>query len=221
MDTRILFIIILCGVIVMCLIKTENFTINISGKNIITEDENAKEIYNKCINENSELSYKTNGKYDSCYKTLNDLSNSGITPNDETGYGKLKNLCPVSCLLKTPSDCLSKYETHQYQVINDINKLIKNSTLNDKFYHLKTDKKIKEQTDFINNNYSNPEIIRAVNYLYLNSYPVGDPNYNLILNERKNLNIDLDSISQESNNSITELATPPIIFSDNLNNNLI
>ena len=131
----------------------------------------------------------------------------------------MKDLCPVTCLKETPSDCLDKYITNQYQVINDINGLISNSTFNDKFYHLKTGKKIKEQTDFTDSNYSNPEIIRAVNYLYLNSYPVGDPNYNLILNERKNLSIDnkLNSSISSSTNNQPKLTPPAIIFGKNSN----
>ena len=210
MDTRILFSIILLVLIIICLIKTETFTV----KEIIAEDEIAKEDYNKCLNENSQLFYKTNGVYNSCYKALNDLSNAGINPNDNIGYGKLKDVCPITCLLKTPSECLSKYETKQYKTLKDINNLITDSTLNDKFYYLKTDKKIKDQADYINTLYSNPEIIRSVNYLYLNSYPVGDPNYNLILDERKNLNIDATSITPSA---IATLTTPAIIFGTNSN----
>lgn len=213
MDTRILFSIILLVLIIICLIKTETFTV----KEIIAEDEIAKEDYNKCLNENSQLFYKTNGVYNSCYKALNDLSNAGINPNDNIGYGKLKDVCPITCLLKTPSECLSKYETKQYQTLKDINNLITDSTLNDKFYHLKTDKKIKDQADYINTLYSNPEIIRSVNYLYLNSYPVGDPNYNLILDERKNLNIDAPSKTPSSIDNIATLTTPAIIFGTNSN----
>lgn len=213
MDTRILFSIILLVLIIICLIKTETFTV----KEIIAEDENAKENYNKCLNENSQLFYKTNGVYNSCYKTLNDLSNTGINPNDNIGYGKLKDVCPITCLSKTPSECLSKYETKQYQTLQDISNLISDSTLNDKFYHLKTDKKIKDQTDYINTLYSNPEIVKSVNYLYLNSYPVGDPNYNLILDERKNLNIDATIIKPSPINNIATLTTPAIIFGTNSN----
>ena len=213
MDTRILFSIILLVLIIICLIKTETFTV----KEIIAEDENSKEDYNKCLNENSQLFYKTNGVYNSCYKALNDLSNAGINPNDNIGYGKLKDLCPITCLSKTPSECLSKYETTQYQTLQDINTLINDSTLNDKFYHLRTDKKIKDQTDYINTIYSNPEIVKTVNYLYLNSYPVGDPNYNLILDERKNLNIDTISITPSAINNIATLTTPAIIFGTNSN----
>ena len=208
--TKILFSIILLILVIICLIKTETFIV----KDIMNEDEIAKENYNKCLNENSDIYYKTNGKYNSCYKALNDLTNSGISANEDIGYGKMKDLCPVSCLSQTPSDCLNKYVTNQYQIINDINGLISNSTLNDKIYHLKTGKKIKEQTDFTDSNYSNPEIIRAVNYLYLNSYPVGDPNYNLILDERKNLSIDK---SNNSSYNEPKLTPPAIIFEKNSN----
>jgi hypothetical protein len=212
---KILFSIILLVLIILCLIKTETFTV----KDIVSEDEMAKENYNKCLNENSDIYYKTNGKYNSCYKALNDLANSGISANEDIGYGKMKDLCPITCLSQTPSDCLNKYVINQHQVINDINKLISNSTLNDKFYHLKTGKKIKEQTDFTDVNYSNPEIIRAVNYLYLNSYPVGDKNYNLILDERKNLSID-NELNSSSNNNEPKLTSPAIIFDKNSNMNI-
>ena len=210
---KIVFSVILLVLIIVCLIKRETFTV----KDIISEDEIAKENYNKCLNENSDIYYKTNGKYNSCYKALNDLMNSGISVNEDIGYGKMKDLCPVTCLSQTPSDCLNKYVINQDQIINDINKLVNNSTLNDKFYHLKTGKKIKEQTDFTDSNYSNPEIIRAVNYLYLNSYPVGDPNYNLILDERKNLSIDDKSNNFSDNNNQPKFTPPAIIFGKNSN----
>jgi hypothetical protein len=69
MDSRILFTIFLFVlIIIICVIKKENFIV---ANRIIAEDEMANEEYHKCMNENSELDYKTNGKYNSCYNILN------------------------------------------------------------------------------------------------------------------------------------------------------
>ena len=52
--------------------------------------------YNKCINENDQLSYVTNGKYNNCSKMLADLAKSGIDASADIGFGKINFLVMIT-----------------------------------------------------------------------------------------------------------------------------
>jgi len=200
MNSRIIFTIFLfLFIIIISVLKTENFVVN----KIIAEDELANEEYHKCMNENSELYYKTNGKYNSCYNILNNLTNWGLSTNTNLGNGSVQEMCPISSLKKMPSACLEKHINNQYQTIEDINKLISDTTSNEGLYRAKIETGINYQKDYLDNVYNNQDIIEVINYLYLNGYPVSDSIYNSILNKRRK-----EIIKTQENSPTTTTLTP-------------
>jgi hypothetical protein len=183
MDKRILFSVFLFIIIIISsMINIEKFTIN----DIMTMDQLANEDYKSCLNENSEIYYKSNGKYPNCYVALNQLTSWGGNPNDNIGFGKMKDICPVSCLERTPSDCLEKRIIKQNIVIKDIADTISNSTTFEPIHRGKINNDIDKQSAFTQSLYQNKEVSDAVNYMYTYGYPVSDTIYNDILLKYKN-----------------------------------
>lgn len=164
------------------MIKTENFTIN----TIISNDELANEEYHKCINEDANLSYKTNGKYGSCYSVLNNLTNWGIPTNKNIGFGPVNEICQIESLKKQPSDCLEKHIKNQNTTLSDINNLFSDTTSNEILFRNKINNNVSDHSIYLDNLYKDKEIKDVINYLYLNSYPVNDPIYNSILIDKNN-----------------------------------
>ena len=77
MNSKLVFSFVLfILIIVISMIRIENFTLS----KIIIEDEQSNEDYRVCLNENSQLYYKSNGMYPNCASALNKLSNLGFSP---------------------------------------------------------------------------------------------------------------------------------------------
>jgi hypothetical protein len=163
------------------MIKIETFTIN----DIIVDNQISNEDYKSCLNENSQIYYKSNGKYPNCYAALNQLTDWAGNPGDNLGFGKLKDICPISCLEKTPSDCLQKRITDQERVINDLSKVISNSSSFEPIYRSKINSNLRDQSLYTESLFKDQEVIDALNYMYVNGYPVSDRTYNNILYKLK------------------------------------
>lgn len=161
------------------------FTIEcFTNAKILSDDIKSEEEYRKCINENLIVQQKTNGKINGCNALLSKLSSTGNIVNNNTAYGKLSELCPVSTLSKTPSDCLEHRIANQTQIMDSLANEIGNFrkiTLTQKTH---IDNGSLEHNDYLNNLYSNGEIIDAVKYIDQNRLPIDNDEYNLILSER-------------------------------------
>jgi len=182
MDKRILFSVFLFIIIIISsMINIEKFTIN----DIMVADQLANEDYKSCLNENSEIYYKSNGKYPNCYAALNELTSWGGNPSDNIGFGKMKDVCPISCLERTPSDCLEKRINKQNNVIKDISDIISNSTTFEPIYRAKINNDIENQSAYTQSLYQDNEVRDAIDYMYTFGYPVSDRTFNDILNKYK------------------------------------
>jgi hypothetical protein len=101
---------LLCSLVLLAVLLSgvyyfkESFIDNPSK--IISDDLIANEDYQQCLSESNQISYLTNGKYSSCTDALSQLSSSGIDINSDIGFGQLSQLCPISSLVSSPSDCL-------------------------------------------------------------------------------------------------------------------
>jgi hypothetical protein len=199
------------------MIRIENFTLS----KIIIEDEKSNEDYRVCLNENSQLYYKSNGMYNNCTSALNKLSNLGFSPNDDVGFGVMKDICPISCLSKMPSDCLEKRLKNQEKTIEDIHKGISDySTEN--INKSRLDRDISNQQVFTSSLYNNnPEILEVLNYIDKYGYPTNNTDYNNIIakyiSKNKNNNNNSELNNMEYNGLNSNATEPPIIFSNNSN----
>jgi hypothetical protein len=192
------------------MVRIENF----SSKQIIIEDEQSNEDFRKCLNENSELYYKSNGMYPKCASALNKLSKLGFTSNDNVGFGKIKDVCPISCFTKMPSDCLEKRVKNQEKTIEDISRSMTNYS-NNNIYKSRLDRDISNQQVFTNNLYNNPEILEILNYIDKYGYPTNNKDYNNIIAKYiTNTDEENEIISNELNSTPTE---PAINFANNTN----
>lgn len=210
MDRRIVFSLILfILVIVISMIRIENFTL----QKIVIEDEQSNEDYRSCLNENSQLYYKSNGMYPNCTSVLNKLSNLGFSPNDNVGFGVIKDACPISCLSKVPSDCLEKRVKNQEKTIEDISRSMSDYSKNN-IYKLRLDNDVSNQQVFTSSLYNNPEILEVLNYIDKYGYPTNNSDYNNIIAKYITNTPDANEISNELNSSPTE---PGIDFANNSN----
>lgn len=209
MDSRIIFSLILfILIIVISMIKIENFTL----QQVIINDDQANENYRTCLNENSQLYYKTNGMYSNCFSTLNKLSGQGFTSNDNIGFGAIKGVCPLSFYFKMPTDCLDKRVKNQEKTIEDISReLSKYSTNN--LFKSKIEKDISNQQVFTSSLYDNPEIKEVINYINKYGYPTSNEEYNKIIAKY----LTKTEANNLGNNSNTLPTEPGIFFSDNSN----
>ncbi len=209
MDSRIIFSLILfILIIVISMIRIENFTL----QQVIINDNQANEDYRTCLNENAQLYYKTNGKYSSCFSTLNKLSEQGFTPNDDIGFGAIKNVCPLSFLSKMPSDCLDKRVKNQEKTLDDISRELSKYSTNDLFKS-KIENDISNQQVFTSSLYDNPEIKEVINYINQYGYPTSNEEYNKIIAKY----LTKTDANNSGNNSNTLPTEPGIFFSDNSN----
>lgn len=192
------------------MIKTENFSIN----TILSNDELGNEEYHKCINEDANLYYKTNAKYGSCYKVLNNLTNWGMPTNTNIGFGPVNETCQIESLKKQPSSCLEKHIKNQNTTLSDINKLYSNTTSNEILFRNKINKNISDHSTYLDNLYKDKEIKDIINYLYLYSYPVSDPIYNSIL-INKNIEKNGDGATMSDINQNSSNSTSPTTTSNN------
>ena len=210
MDRRLVFSLILfILVIVISMIRIEKFSL----QKITVEDEQSNENYRSCLNENSQIYYKSNGMYSNCSSALNKLSNIGFTSNDNVGFGPIKDVCPISCFSKMPSDCLEKRVKNQEKTIEDISRSMSDYSKNN-IYKLRLDSDVSNQQVFTSSLYNDPEILEVLNYIDKYGYPTNNSDYNNIIAKYITNTPDANEISNELNSTPTE---PGISFANNSN----
>ncbi len=164
------------------------FTIEcFTNAKILADDIKSEEEYRKCINENSLLEEKTNGKIKGCNSLLSKLTINGNKISNDTPYGKITDLCPIASMNKMPSDCLEHRVANQSQIMDSLNNEIinfKSTTLRQK---TNIDSGSEEHKNHLNDIYSNKEILDAVKYINNNKFNIDNEEYNLIYGEKTKL----------------------------------
>jgi hypothetical protein len=213
MDSRIVFSLILfILVIVISMIRIENFTL----QQIIVENEQSNEDYRTCLNENSQLYYKSNGMYPNCASALNKLANQGFSPNDNVGFGVIKDVCPISCFSKMPSDCLEKRVKNQEKTIENISRTMSDYS-NNNIYKLKLDRDVSNQQVFTSSLYNNTEILEVLNYIDKYGYPTNNSDYNNIIAKYIKKSDEENNEQSYNSNSNSNSTDPEISFANNSN----
>jgi hypothetical protein len=143
---------------------------NVVSSNILINDIKADEEFKKCIDENANLNFITNGKYPDCHNMMLDLASSGIGSGDNIGFGKINELCPISSLSKAPKDCMENRLEAQYDTIEDITKLLNEKKASIPIRFKKVDIELKNHKEHIDNIYSNENIQDFLKHINKNEY---------------------------------------------------
>lgn len=164
------------------------FTIEcFTNAKILADDIKSEEEYRKCINENSLLEEKTNGKIKGCNALLSKLTITGNKINNNTPYGKITDLCPISSLSKIPSDCLEHRVENQSIIMDSLNDEIRKFKSTTLMQKTNIDSGSEEHKKHLNDIYSNKEILDAVKYINKNKFAIDNDEYNQIYGEKSKL----------------------------------
>jgi hypothetical protein len=153
---------------------------------ILTDDIKSEEEYRKCINENSMIEKKTNGQIHGCNALLSKFTSNGVL-NNNSPYGKISELCPISTFSKMPSDCLEHRIANQSQIIHSLSREIGNSKKTTLTQKLNIDTGSDEHEEHLDTIYSNNEILDAMKYVNKNRFMIDNDEYKLILDEKNKL----------------------------------
>lgn len=223
-NTKVILTIILIIVIICYLIFLNFFKKNlkwkekfITTKQILTDDLKSDEEYLQCINENSELQYKSSGQFSDCNNLLRDLSNWKMGPNTNIGFGQLKNACPLSCLTKQPSQCLANRLVGQDSTIDNLRSILakKGNLKPQQIPSLNIN--VNTHKDYLNKLYKDKDISGIVSYIYKNnSVNMTNDTYKQVLLERASKSS--TTLPKSSRMIIRPTSTPPALISYNPNN---
>jgi hypothetical protein len=152
---------------------------------LLSDDLKSDEDYLQCINENNELQYKSNGKYNDCNVLLRDLSNWKMGPNTNIGFGALKTVCPISCLSKQPTQCLEKRLVGQDNTISNLGSIIKYKGNSNPQQIPSLDINLNTNQKYLDDLYNKKEISGIVNYIYKkNINKLTNDSYKEVLTQR-------------------------------------
>lgn len=154
---------------------------------ILVDDIKSQDEYRKCINENSLVEQRTNGKINGCNALLAKFSSNNNSVNNKTPYGKLSELCPISTFSKMPSDCLEHRVANQTQTMDLLNNEINNFKKATLLQKMNIDSGSDEHKKHLDNIYANKEILDAVKYVNKNRFRVDNEEHNQIFDEKKNI----------------------------------
>lgn len=163
---------------------------------IITSEMKANEDYRQCLDQNAQLYYQSHGKYPGCHKTLRHLTNWGMGPQTNLGYGQMKYICPVSCLLKQPADCLQAKADNQNTVILDISRDLRDFKADTPAMKTELNKGFLAHDEHLNKLYGKEKVQEIVDYIYTSGRQISDPIFQKILTERTSVALGTEDQSE-------------------------
>jgi hypothetical protein len=169
----------------------ENFIDNPSK--IISDDLTANEDYQQCLSESNQISYLTNGKYLNCSDALTQLSSDGIDINSDIGFGQLSQLCPISSLASSPSDCLKTRLQKQNETIQKTDETVTNSVKNIELIKTFNNIELNAYKKQMNKLFADKEVLDTVKYIKENRLKTSNDEFETMLDDK--INPSLTSIS--------------------------
>jgi hypothetical protein len=174
----IIIILILVGILLYYLVK-ENFTSNI--EQVLSQEKKDDSDYQQCLYQNDEISYLSNGQYDKCSNALHQLSTSNIDLNNDIGFGKINEVCPIDSLISGSSKCLqNRLNSQNTNIINEsqlFNKSNQNLEINKIVNKLDLEKYKKN----LNTLMANQNITDSVKYIKANKLKTSNDPYEPII----------------------------------------
>lgn len=175
----VIIILILVGLLLYYLVK-ENFTSNI--EEVLSQEKKDDSTYKQCLEQNDEISYLSNGQYDKCSNALHQLSTSNIDLNNDIGFGKINEVCPIDSSISISSNkCLqNRLNSQNTNIINSsqlLNKSKKNLEINKMVNKLDLEKYKKN----LNTLMANQNITDSVKYIKANKLKTSNDPYEPII----------------------------------------
>lgn len=176
--------------------KKEQFDI----LDIITSEMNQDKNYQKCIDQNQFINTQSKGKYQNCKDAVQSISRWGMGSTSNIGYGEMGTICPVSCLLSTPSKCLESTVLEQEELLEKIKKQEHEYRVNS-FKNLnKISNGLNNHSEHINNLYQKDYVQEFLRYQNDSPYSISDPIFNNIIKEKININNQNNQNNQNNDN---------------------
>jgi hypothetical protein len=202
-----------CGIVFLFLFLVSNLAIYFRRKqerfevlDIITDQMKNEERYQKCLDQNQLINRESKGKYQSCHQAVQDISRWGMGADANIGYGKMGDVCPVSCLLSTPAKCLEDKVQDQKDLLNKMEKqeIEYNVTGFDNLRKITSG--LDDHSHHINNLYQKEYVQNFLAYQNSSGAPVSDELYNQIVQQHI-ANVSGEAVSDGKNNMNTPQPT--------------
>ena len=178
LNIAIIITIIIIVIIIIIIGLFENF----SADEILINDIKDDADYQECLNKENQIKFLSNGQYETCSRALSQLSTNGLNMQDDVGFGKISELCPLSSLLSSPSSCLNARLNKQNITINDTNKLINESPGDLKLRSLKNELEFDSYKKQFDKLLTNNEILEPIKYIQKNRFKTSNDPFEPVLN---------------------------------------
>ncbi len=175
---------------------------------IITSEMTSNQNYQKCLDQNQFINSQSKGKYQNCKHAVDNISRWGMGSESNIGYGQMGTICPVSCLLSTPSKCLENTVSEQEELLNKIKK-------QENEYRVNSFENLNQITNNLNNHSQHIDELYQKEYVqdflrYQNDSvdSISDPIYNKIIKEK------INKVSNDINNPNDVITPHPTLILD-------
>jgi hypothetical protein len=174
----VIIILILVGFLLYYLIK-ENFTSDI--EKVLTQESKYDTEFKQCLDQNDEISYLSNGQYDKCSNALSQLSTSNIDLNNDIGFGKINEVCPIDSLISGSSKCLQNRLNSQNTSILNENQLFNKSSQNLEINKMVNRFNLQKYQKNLNTLMADQKITDSVKYIKDNKLKTSNDPYELVI----------------------------------------
>lgn len=175
----VIIILILVGILIYYLLK-ENFTSDI--EKVLAQESKYDTEYHQCLDQNDEISYLSNGQYDKCSNALSQLSTSNIDLNNDIGFGKINEVCPIDSLISGSSKCLQNRLNSQNTSILNENELFNKSPKNLEINKMVNKFDLQKYKKNLNTLMADQKIIDSVKYIKDNKLKTSNDPYEPVIN---------------------------------------
>jgi hypothetical protein len=201
-------------IIIILLIYLYLYFINekFSANTILSNNINDDADYQECLNQENQIKYVSDGQFQNCSSALTQLSSSGIDIQSDIGFGKINELCPVSSLMSSPSNCLKNRLNKQNNNIKDTNEMIKTSPKNLELQSIKNKFELDEYKKHMDKLFSNKEILEHIKYIKENRLKTSNDPFEPIINDI--VNPSPSPSNTESPSQLSSSSSSPSSFND-------
>lgn len=150
---------------------------------IVTDQMRSEERYQKCLDQNQLINRESKGKYQNCHQAVKNMTRWGMGADANIGYGKMGEVCPVSCLVSTPAKCLEDKVLDQDDLLNKMEKQENEYNVSGFDNLRQITSKLDNHSQHINNLYQKGYVQDFLAYQTSGGAPVSDDLYNQIVEQ--------------------------------------
>lgn len=179
----IIALLIIVLIVVMIVIIGLNIYEKFSSESILVNDLKDNADFQECLNRENQIKFLSNGQYETCSRALSQLSTNGINPQEDIGFGKISELCPLSSLASSPSSCLNARLNKQNITIDDTTKLINESPQDLQLKSLQNKFEFDSYKKQFDKLLANDEILKPIKYIQQNRLKTSNDPFEPVLND--------------------------------------